>query len=138
MLYNLQNTDEVKKFDERCVWLKSNGKTVDVIQKKNTRTDQQNKALHLFFTIISNQLNEMGVEYKHFGLNGQVLSTMHTPNIVKEFIWRRIQISLFDVKSTTKINTEQINAITDVMIKFFGDRGYLIEFPSIESLINKK
>ena len=138
MLYNLQNETEVKKFDDKCEHLKDKGKTVDLIEKQNTRTTSQNSALHLFFTIISNQLNEMGLEFHYHGLKGNVLTTRYTPDVVKNYFWRPIQLVLFDIKSTTKINTIQINEIVDVITKYFAEKGVVIEFPSIESLMNKK
>ena len=135
MIFNLQNETEVLKFDDKCNYLKSKGYTVDLIQKKNTRTTKQNSALHVFFTIISSQLNELGIEYRYFGLKGKEVGVMHTPHLVKEFVWKPIQRILFDIESTTKINTEQINKITDVLIKYFGEMGVLIQFPSIEHLM---
>ena len=56
--------------------------------------------------------------------------------LVKKFFWKTIQLALFDFDTTTKLNTEQINKISDVIIKFFGDRGIVIEFPS-EEYMNK-
>lgn len=140
MLFNLQNEKEVSKFKDKVNFLVSKGKTVDLIEKKNTRTTNQNSALHLLFTIMSNQLNEMGLEFQYFGLRGQVLSMRYTPELCKNQIWRPIQKTLFDIESTTKINTEQINEIVEVLCKFFAERGVVIQFPSkqvLESLINK-
>ncbi len=139
MLLNLQSEIDVikaRKTLERHIKL---GKTIDLVEKKNTRTTRQNSALHLLFTIISSQLNEMGMEFQYFGLKGQVLSLRYTPTLVKERVWRPIQIALFDIESTTKINTQMINEIVDVLGKFFSERGVYIEFPSkeqLEKLIN--
>ena len=140
MIYNLQNEPEVSKAKQKFSYFIDKGKTIDLIEKKNTRSTRQNSALHLLFTIIANQLNEMGVEFQYFGLKGQVLSVRHTPNLVKEHVWKPIQLALFDIKSTTKINTIQINEVVDVLVKYFAERGVLIEFPSkeqLETLINK-
>ena len=134
MLLNFQDNNDVIKGREKLEYYIKNGKTVDLIVKKNTRTTLQNSALHLLFTIISNQLNEMGSEFKYLGLKGQVLSMRHTPNLVKEMIWKPIQIALFDIKSTTKINTQQINEIVDVLSKYFAEKGIEIEFPSRDQL----
>jgi hypothetical protein len=133
-LYNLQNETEVINFDDKCNYLKSKGKTADLIEKKNTRTTKQNSALHLLYSIMCNHLNELGLEYRYFGLKGQVLEMRYTTDIVKNFIWRPIQIALFDIESTTKINTSQINEILDVITKFYADKGVVIQFPSKESL----
>jgi len=137
MIFNLQNNDETIKANERFKWLKDKGKTIELLEKKQTRSDSQNRALHLFFTIISSQLNEMGLEFKYLGLKGQILETRYTPDLIKNYVWRPIQEIMFDIKSTRKINTKQINDIIDVLAKFFAERGVLIEFPSIETLMNK-
>lgn len=134
MLYNFQNDNEVKKFRDKAELFIQRGYTVDFIKKQNTRTTRQNSALHLLFTIIANQLNNLGMDYKYFGLKGQVLSTRHTTNTVKEFIWRPIQVALFDIQSTRKINTEQINEIVDVLVNYFGEKGVVLQFPSKETL----
>jgi len=140
MIYDLQNDREIQAFNDKCLYFKKQGKTVDLIEKKNTRTNQQNKALHLLYTIMTNQLNELGLTYKYYGLKGQIIETRYTTHIVKEFFWRPIQIALFDIKSTTKINTTHINEIMDVIINFFAEKGVVIEFPNkkqIDNLINK-
>lgn len=140
MIYNLQNDKEIDAFDNKCVYFKSKGKTVDLIEKMNTRTTNQNSALHLLFRIMSEQLNEMGLTYKYYGLKGHLIETRYTTHICKEFFWRPIQISMFNIKSTTKISTQQINEIMDVISNFFGEKGVVIQFPSkkqLETLINK-
>lgn len=136
MIYNLQNTSEAEKCADKLSYFIETGKTVDLIQKMNTRTTTQNSALHLLFTIITNQLNEMGLEYHYYGLKGHLITTRYTKFIVKNFFWRPIQKTLFDIESTTKINTIQINEIMDVIIKWFGEKGVLIQFPSKEQLNN--
>ena len=134
MIYNLQNDKEIQAFNDKCLYFKSHGKTVDLIEKKNTRTTNQNSALHMLFGIMTNQLNELGLEFHYFGLKGQVLTTRYTPFICKEHLWRPIQITMFGIKSTTKINTEQINEIVDVLSKWFGEKGVVIQFPSKETI----
>lgn len=134
MIYDTSKEYEKQQAITRFKHLVEKGKRVEISLKKNTRTSRQNSALHLLFTIISDQLNEMGQEFQYFGLKGKVLSVMHTPHLVKEHVWRPIQIALFDIKSTTKINTEQINKIVDVLSKYFGEKGISIEFPSKEQL----
>tara|TARA_R110002167_G_scaffold106599_6_gene273236 strand:+ start:1822 stop:2235 length:414 start_codon:yes stop_codon:yes gene_type:complete len=112
-------------------------KLVELKEVRETRSQLQNRSLHLYFTLIAYQLNDIGLEFNYDGLNGQEFSLRYTPDLVKNFIWRPIQVALFDIKSTTKINTIQINEVIDVICKFFGDKGIVIEFPSIESLLNK-
>ena len=105
---------------------------IDLKRLSNTRTAKQNRALHKFFVIICEQLNEMGQEFCYTGLKGLELSTRYTPDIVKNFFWRPIQISLFQIESTRKIDTKQINEIADIVIKFFGEKGVVVDFPRKE------
>jgi hypothetical protein len=135
MIYNPNISGNAQMARAKLDYLIEKGKVFELTEKKGNRSGLQNKALHLFFTIISEQLNEMGLEFHYFGLKGQELTTRYTPHVVKEFFWRPIQIALFDIKSTTKISTTHINEITDVIVKFFGERGVVIDFPSVESLM---
>ena len=57
--------------------------------------------------------------------------------MVKEFIWKPIQLTMFGIKSTTEITTLQINTILDVLSKFFSERGIAIHFPSKIDLLIK-
>lgn len=136
MIYNPQEEKDRKKARDSLNYFLDNGKSFELKERKDTRSLRQNRALHLLFTIISNQLNEMGQEFKYIGLKGMEMSMMHTPHLIKEMVWRPMQIALFNIKSTTKINTEQINKIVDVLTKYFGERGITIEFPSKE-ILNK-
>lgn len=113
------------------------GKTIELKGLSDSRSAKQNRSLHKLFTLISDQLNEMGLEFQYFGVKGTQLSTRYNAKIVKDYFWRPIQIALFDIESTKDINTIQINEIVDVISKFFGDKGVVIEFPSVEQLNNK-
>jgi len=134
MIYDLANTLELKEFESAVIHLKATNKIVELKEVKNTRTLQQNRALHKFFVIICEQLNELGMEFNYTGLKGQNISLRYTPDLVKNFFWRPIQIALFDFESTTKLTTSEMNQIIDIIIKFFADKGILLEFPSIENI----
>ena len=76
----------------------------------------------------------MGLEFNYVGLKGDTLGTRYSPNVVKEYFWRPIQIALFNIESTKDIDTKQINEVVDVISKFFADKGVVMEFPSIENI----
>lgn len=134
MKYNLSDKADLRAFELHSDLFTANKNLVELKAIKNTRTIQQNKALHKFFMIISEELNELGQEFCYTGVKGQDLSLRYTPEIVKTFFWKPIQSALFDTDSTTKLDTTQMNNIIDVIIKFFGDKGVLIEFPNREHL----
>lgn len=137
MNYNLENNTELEKAKVRFNYLKTKKATIELKELSNKRSSLQNRALHKFFLIIVNELNELGMEFQYFGLKGQVLSTRYTTDIVKNQFWRPIQIALFDIESTRDIKTKQINEVVDVIAKFFADKGVYVEFPNKEMLNNE-
>lgn len=138
-VFNLAIKEEKQKFEDHVLKLYDKNGLIEVVEKRKVRTNLQNRALHKFFVFISEALNEIGHEYKlSASLTGEPISIKFTPILVKETLWRPIQIALFDIESTTEIDTHQMNEINDIIIKYFGDRGYTISFPSIQSLLLKE
>ena len=138
MKYNLKIDEERCNAESKFKHALKEGKSIELKEIKKLRTVTQNSALHLYFTFVAYELNNLGLEFHYQGLTTQGLTSRYTDNIVKEFVWKPIQMALFDIKSTTKLDTKQINEIIDVITKYFGDKGISINFPSIESLTNKK
>lgn len=135
MKYDLNNDIQKAEAKNKFNALIFKKACIEIKEIKETRSAKQNRALHCFFRIISEQLNELGMEFNYQGVTGNTFSTRYTPLVVKDFLWRPIQIALFNIESTTKIDTKQINEIVEVIYKFFAERGIDIEFPSIESLM---
>lgn len=126
--------EKLRQFTKRAI---EKGYKVEAKRIMDTRTVRQNSSLHLYFTFISEELNYLAIQYQYTGISGNTFELRYTPELVKNFIWRPIQISMFNIESTTKLNTQQMNDIIDVITNFFADKGIVLEFPSLESLINK-
>ena len=135
MKYDLNNDIQKAEAKNKFNALMFKKASIELKEIKETRSAKQNNALHLYYKFISDQLNEMGQEFNYQGITGNTFSTRFTPEIIKEYTWRPIQMALFNIESTTKIDTKQINEIVEVISKFFAERGIDIEFPSIESLM---
>ncbi len=138
MIYYSDKDIDAKRARVKLDFFIDNGKVFELKQKKVTRSLLQNSALHKFFEIVAGELNDLGQEFTYSGLSVDAISTMYTPEIVKNFFWRPIQIALFDIKSTTDLDTNQMNKIIDVITKFFGERGVYVEFPNKEQLLNNE
>lgn len=136
MIINTSNESEVIKANDYFKKLINSECKFELKKVLNTRTSQQNRALHLFFTFVSTELNELGLEFTYEGLNVNNLSSRYTALIVKEFIWKPIQIAMFKVESTTKLTTKEMNEIIDVIVSYFGQKGIDLQFPNIEKLID--
>ena len=118
--------------------LVKDGAYLEIKRIKKTRSNQTNRALHLYFTFISDELRELGTEFTYQGVKGMELSVPYTPEIVKDYFWRPIQRALFNKESTTQLTHDELNEIIQIINRFFADKGVDIVFPSIESLINEQ
>ena len=106
------------------------------MEHKETRTLSQNDALHLWLTMISDQLIERGHTMQ------QVMEQMRSYEIkptmiaLKEGVWKPVQKSMFGIESTKDLlkSEKQIDDIVDVLCKIFGEMGVVCPpFPSCES-----
>ena len=98
------------------------------------RSSQQNKSLHVLFHNISFELNRIGMEFTYNGIKGLEIQTTYTPEIVKEFLWKPLQNALLKKESTTKLTTQDINMIFEILGKWFSEKGVVIDFPSAETI----
>jgi hypothetical protein len=136
MIINTSKPKEVIKANEHFKKLIDSECRFELKKLLNTRTTNQNRALHLFFKFVSVELNELGLEFTYNGLTTKGLSSIYTELIVKEFIWKPIQVSMFGFESTTKLTTKDMNDIIDVIVSYFGEKGIDLQFPNIEKLID--
>ena len=100
------------------------------------RTNQANRALHLFYTQLAEVLNEAGLEIRttlkeDFDVPWSALT-------VKEFLWRPLQKSYMQEQSTTRLTSKAIDVIYNTLVRELGTRkGIEVPpFPSIETLMN--
>lgn len=98
------------------------------------RTNQQNKALHKFFSLLSDKLNEQGLEIP------LVLRTTMwwTPHDVKERLWKPLQTQMYGKKSTTELDkTWEIDKVHEQLMHILGERCGVeyVDFPVDNSKI---
>lgn len=95
------------------------------------RTLQQNKALHKFFQMLSDELTEAGLDMVKTLKTG--VEIPWTPEMVKEYLWRPIQEVMTDKESTTELDRKEVNQIYEVLIRHMGDKfSITTPFPSVE------
>jgi len=98
------------------------------------RTSTQNRALHLYFTLLAVALNDSGADMRTV-IRRDVDMSWSSYNI-KEFLWRPLQKALLGKKSTATLKTNEIDEIYDILNKTIGERtGVTVEFPSINNLL---
>lgn len=88
------------------------------------RTDQQNKALHLWLRQSAKALNDAGVSQEVFirALIDHGLDVHWTEESFKYLVWATISEAMTGEKSTAAADTTQYNAIYQGLCKFAGSR----------------
>ena len=105
-------------------------------KEEKQRTKQQNRSLHLYFTHLAETLNESGLDMKKV-LKPEIDIPWTSKNI-KEFLWRPIMKAYTQKESTTELTTKEITEIYDTINRHLSEKfGISVEWPSLESLINK-
>jgi len=101
------------------------------------RTSRQNRALHLFLTHISDELNEAGLTVMQtLRHDAEIPWTMER---VKELMFKPIMDVYLGKNSTTKLTTKEIDKMIDVLTRYLGEtHGITVLFPSIETLLNEE
>lgn len=103
-------------------------------KKYPQRTKQQNRALHVLFRMMSDLLNENGLDMRKTLKPG--VDIPWSPEAVKEFLWRPVQEAQFNKHSTTELNTVEVDKVFDTINKYIGEKhGIHLPFPSIEQII---
>lgn len=96
------------------------------------RTIQQNKALHLFFEMLAEKLNEAGLDMRATLKPG--IEIPWTKETIKEYLWRPIQTIQLEKRSTTELDTKDIDKIYETLNRYLGEKlGIHVPFPSIEA-----
>jgi len=108
------------------------GKTFDLIQRETTRTSRQNRALHLWFTMVAEALNDAGLDMQI--VLGKKMSLSWTGETVKDVLWRSAQKALLRKESTTQLKKGEIDPVFEHLNRHLGTLfGLHIPFPAYES-----
>lgn len=98
------------------------------------RTIQQNKALHLYFQMVAESLNEAGLDMRK--VLKPAIDIPWSKESVKEFMWKPIQNIQLRKKSTTELTTKDIDIVFDTLNRHLGEKlGIHIPFPSLDAII---
>lgn len=99
------------------------------------RTAQQNRALHVLYQLMADNLNDNGLDMRKTLKPG--VEIPWSARSVKEYLWRPVQEAQLNKKSTTELTTVEIDKVFDTLNKHLGEKfGLHTPFPSIETLIH--
>ena len=100
------------------------------------RTITQNKALHLLFTQLAEELNEAGMDMRATLKPG--IEIPWDSRMVKEYLWRTIMKAKLGKDSTTEMTTKDIDSIFEIINRALAGKGIHVPFPSIEEVMFKQ
>ena len=102
--------------------------------KKDIRTAAQNRALHLWFQKVADELNAAGLDMRI--VLKEDIQIDWTKKNIKEYLWRPIQEAYIKEHSTTKLTTKDIDKIYDFLSRHLGEKfGLFVAFPSLEEVM---
>ena len=94
------------------------------------RTDQQNKALHLWFRWLAEVLSD-----KHYDFRYLKIEIQPTEYLVKKYMFKPVMEEMYGKKSTKTLEIDQVSVLYDILNKALGDRlGVHVPFPTQEDL----
>ena len=128
--YDLSTSEGFMTAFGRFTYLKEKGATVELKEIKPTRSNQQNRALHLYFTFCANALNEAGDYFYYQDYKNVSAEMQWTGEMFKTYWIKPIIKVLYNIDSTTKLKTNEIDQIIDVISKRFAENGLSVNFPS--------
>ncbi|MBT7929836.1 hypothetical protein HN682_07985 [Candidatus Peregrinibacteria bacterium] len=96
------------------------------------RTLTQNKAFHLYFKMLADELNSAGLDAKRV-LKPEI-DIPWTPDMIKRHLWKAVQDAMFEKDSTTKLTTKEVGEVYEVLNRHLGEKFSIhVPFPSEEN-----
>ncbi len=106
-------------------------------KERPKRTLKQNSAAHLYFSHVADALNSSGLDMQ--AVLSKRVGVRWTGVSVKESLFKILAMAMFNVKSTTELDTKQFTEVADMLGDVLAkDYGVVTEFPSAESLMNQQ
>ena len=100
--------------------------------KRAIRTAKQNSSLHKYLELLCVALNDAGLDMKE--VMGKISKSSTIPwsaSAIKERLWRPVQIASFDVESSAKLDTIEINVVYESLNNITASQlGVSIPWPS--------
>lgn len=137
--YNLENKRGVINAKKNVDYHASKGHVIDQKHIKKTRSNLQNRSLHLYYKLVAEALLEVGYNFIYRNpFTGDEIEVPYTEDLVKKRIWQPLQETLFKIESTTKLETHMINDILTVLTPWITNINKYVSFPNKNDLLIKQ
>lgn len=127
MIINSENSLESAK--KEIDQLYKDNKYIEIkVLKGRQRTLTQNKAIHKYFEMLADALNDGG--YTIAKVITKPLELSWSKHTVKEILWRTVQKAILDKESTTKLERAEVSKVYDELNNIMSARyGINVRFP---------
>jgi len=106
-----------------------NGKYMAKVTNIDLRTQKQSDSMWLWLTQIANLFNKLNLDVTMV----LRMDTKWNKEKIKATVWDELMLNLYNKKSSTKLNKDELELIILTMTKAFGGRGITLpQFPSID------
>jgi len=92
------------------------------------RTEQQNKAIHLYLSMVAHELCNQGQTLQDVVKAIKKVEITPTTHNLKEVVWREIQKTLLGKESTTFLTKNEVTQVYEVMAMWLA-REFQIDVP---------
>lgn len=103
------------------------------LSNMDLRTLTQNRAFHLYFTMVAVQLNNSGLYINKLIKEEKYKADIDwSGNLVKEQLWKPIQNAILDKKSTTQLEKAEVDRVYNTLNRYLSGMGISVPFPNRE------
>jgi len=103
------------------------------LSNMDLRTLTQNRAFHLYFTMVAVQLNNSGLYINKLIKEEKYKADIDwSGNLVKEQLWKPIQNAILDKKSTTQLEKAEVDRVYNTLNGYLSGMGISVPFPNRE------
>lgn len=103
------------------------------LSNMDLRTLTQNRAFHLYFTMVAVQLNNSGLYINKLIKENKYKADIDwSGDLVKNQLWRPIMEAILDKKSTTQLEKAEVDRVYNTLNRYLSNMGISIPFPNAE------
>lgn len=94
------------------------------------RTHKQNNALHKYFTLLADELNNAGWDQRK--TLRESIELPWSQSSVKEYLWLPVMLALHQKDSTASLDKAEINEVYETLTRHLTQRtGVFVAFPEL-------
>lgn len=103
------------------------------LSNMDLRTLAQNRAFHLYFTMVAVQLNNSGLYINKLIKEEKYKADIDwSGDLVKNQLWRPIMEAILDKKSTTQLEKAEVDRVYNTLNRYLSGIGISVPFPNRE------